>query len=351
MNGGPTRTVLVVDDDLALLALLERGLPVHLASYRVAAAVHGADAVAYLRSDAVDVLVTDVTMPVMDGFELLAYVRRHHPNLPVVVLSTMAPDGIREALPAGGIPRIVRKPSSLAAIAKAVTEARAETLRGRMTGVELAPLLRLLQIERKSCSLLVRSGTSKGRLHFRSGALIDAYSFELDTDGDAAARHLLGLEGVTVDFERSLRDHRNLIEMPLEALLLDAARQRDEARQRERTGTGEPQKPRDETAAEPGAGVHAAVPGALPVDAALARLELALRDLRARQVSTTGVLESTAPWFERAAATLEATAGGAWGVGGDEAGVARAWREVAATAERLLRAAEALAGVPGERRA
>ena len=232
------RTVLVVDDDPAVRRLLREGLPMHLEGTTVATAVHGGDAIQHLCKHPVSVIVTDVSMPIMDGFTLLAYVRKHHPNLPVVVLSTMAAEAVMEGAPQLGMLRILRKPASPSQVAEAVRSAHAESASGRMTAVPLAALLHLIQIERKSCSLLVRSGERKGRLHFLSGELVNAYSFELGTDGEAAARQVLGWHTVTVDFERSLHNHQRLIHTPLQALLLEVATAQDE---RERLAArGEP---------------------------------------------------------------------------------------------------------------
>ena len=364
MISGP-RTVLVVDDDQAVRALLETGLPLHLDGYSVATAVHGADAVRYLRNHPVDVLVTDVNMPVMDGFELLAYVRNHHPNLPVVVLSVVAPEVVEEGSPSLGLLRIVPKPSSVAEIAKVVLKARADVVKGRMSGVPLATLLQLMRLERKSCSLLVRSGPRKGRLHFLSGELVNAYSFELDTDGEDAARHLLGWDTVSIDFERSLHNHRRRIDTPLETLLLEVAARRDEeaARREASHGTSTPAPTDlgsdvDLTAPDPVSNPSgtAAAPAREPhvhdvndreepsrVDGALTALHAALTGLRTRSASTGQALDAAAPLVEDAGVALDTALSKPVAAHLDDARVARAWREVATVAERLARAAEALA--------
>ena len=160
---------------------------------------------------------------------------------------------------------------------------------GLVAGVvaPLAPLLHLLQLERSTCSLLVRSGARKGRLHFRAGELVNAYAFELDVDGEAAARHLLAWERATIDFERSLHNHVRGIHTPLAELLLDVAREQDE-RERDRTAAHAPD--RAETA-----------PAVPDLDAALGRLSSALGGLRARGGSLTDRLADARTAAEDAA--------------------------------------------------
>jgi two-component system chemotaxis sensor kinase CheA len=85
---GPPR-VLVVDDAVTTRAM-ERGL-LELAGYRVEVAVDGVEAWTALKSDAFDLVVSDVDMPRMDGFELTARIRADAglADLPVVLVSAL----------------------------------------------------------------------------------------------------------------------------------------------------------------------------------------------------------------------------------------------------------------------
>ncbi|RMD81794.1 MAG: hybrid sensor histidine kinase/response regulator [Candidatus Dadabacteria bacterium] len=79
------RTILVVDDDPNVCASMadiignEGG--------RVITASCGTDALRYLRDHRVDLVVSDVVMPDMDGYELFQEVRRLHADLPVVLMT------------------------------------------------------------------------------------------------------------------------------------------------------------------------------------------------------------------------------------------------------------------------
>ncbi len=79
------------------------------------------------------------------------------------------------------------------------------------------------------------------------------------------------------------------------------------------------------------------------VDRALTGLHVALTDLRARSASTGRALNEAAPLFEETEEALRAALSRQAPTHLDDARVARAWREVAAVAERLARAAKALA--------
>lgn len=83
-----TVRVLVVDDSEITRDLVASIL--RAGGYDVAEAVNGREALRSIEAHAPDVVVTDLEMPVMDGFELLVSIRQHQTvrGLPVIVFST-----------------------------------------------------------------------------------------------------------------------------------------------------------------------------------------------------------------------------------------------------------------------
>ena len=77
--------LLVVDDDPDVRDSLERALRV--AGYAVTTAVHGADALDQLARAPVDLIVLDVLMPIVDGFDACRRLRERGNATPVLVLT------------------------------------------------------------------------------------------------------------------------------------------------------------------------------------------------------------------------------------------------------------------------
>ncbi|MCB0475305.1 MAG: sigma-54-dependent Fis family transcriptional regulator [Flavobacteriaceae bacterium] len=77
--------ILIVDDDVNILELLQR----HLQSwhYHVFKAISVKEAVSILRDTQIDLLITDLKMPEVDGFELIKFVSEHYPKLPKLVVT------------------------------------------------------------------------------------------------------------------------------------------------------------------------------------------------------------------------------------------------------------------------
>lgn len=86
------RTVLVVDDNPDCVQLVNCMLSTE--GYRVLSATSGADAIALLEHESPDILLLDVMMPGMTGFELLTAVRESakHYALPVIMLTASTND-------------------------------------------------------------------------------------------------------------------------------------------------------------------------------------------------------------------------------------------------------------------
>ena len=105
--------ILIVDDepgiaDALAMVLSDEGHTVRTAS-------HGAEAAALLSREPVDLVVSDVMMPMVDGVTLVRQLRGRGDNTPVVLMSA-APHRVRE-LP--GV-RLVSKPFDLDAILEVV---------------------------------------------------------------------------------------------------------------------------------------------------------------------------------------------------------------------------------------
>jgi two-component system, response regulator FlrC len=80
-----TYDILVVEDDLALSEALCDTLDIE--GYRVASAHNGTEALSKLAKFSFRLVVSDVQMPVMDGFELLHNIQLNYPDVPVLLMT------------------------------------------------------------------------------------------------------------------------------------------------------------------------------------------------------------------------------------------------------------------------
>lgn len=85
MSNFSTATILFVDDDPAMREVV--ALILNEEGYDVSTASDGLDALAQLRSLTPDLIISDLHMPRMSGFEFLSVVRRRFPAVPVIAIS------------------------------------------------------------------------------------------------------------------------------------------------------------------------------------------------------------------------------------------------------------------------
>jgi DNA-binding NtrC family response regulator len=116
-----TRTVLIVDDDPQMLRLLRAMLgPQHV---KVLSAPLPSDALRICGEETVDVLISDISMPQMDGNKLAERVFKLNPRVTVLLIS-----GAVDKAPAvkGGRVRFLKKPFFPAELVKLLREMLAD---------------------------------------------------------------------------------------------------------------------------------------------------------------------------------------------------------------------------------
>lgn len=80
-----TPSILVVDDDANVRKLFARVLT--KAGYSVQEVSDGVEAKAAIQNITFDLMILDLSMPEMDGFEVLKFARARMPNLKIIVVS------------------------------------------------------------------------------------------------------------------------------------------------------------------------------------------------------------------------------------------------------------------------
>jgi two-component system, chemotaxis family, sensor kinase CheA len=117
--------VLIVDDSVTTRSLISSVL--ERASFKTLMAFDGADALRLLEQEHVDLVISDIEMPALDGFNLLERIRSHpkHARLPVILMSSLDDaDSRARGAAAGASAYVVKRqfdPSSLIAMATSFT--------------------------------------------------------------------------------------------------------------------------------------------------------------------------------------------------------------------------------------
>jgi two-component system response regulator YesN len=100
--------ILVVDDNPSMAKTLADIMSIK--GFEVHAAYSGLEALAILQSQPVDILLTDVVMPDMNGVELYRAARKKFPKLTTILMTAYAADDIIHQGLAEGIKTVLTKP-------------------------------------------------------------------------------------------------------------------------------------------------------------------------------------------------------------------------------------------------
>jgi CheY-like chemotaxis protein len=215
----PTKTLLVVEDDRSTLSLYRAGLK-GLSGFKILMAENGGQALEILRHEPVHVLVTDLNMPVMDGFNLIAKASRFYPQVPIIVMTGLDENQhLNTPLQLGAI-RILTKPPRLTLLMDAIRTAAAFEPAGMIRGIGLNSILQLLNWEKKACTLTINSEAGMGLLYLKNGEVVHAaYKAE---EGLPAAYQILTWDRPDIEFVDTCRVQPT-IDLPLTELLMNAA--------------------------------------------------------------------------------------------------------------------------------
>jgi CheY-like chemotaxis protein len=229
------KRILFVDDDEDFLKMIsELFSPMGGGAWQIHTAQSHAQALEMLKRERMDLVVLDIGMPVMDGFQFLRLLGRAHPSQQVVMLTGHATEEHRKTSQENGALLLLEKPlkgeefEALFAALNAVAGSGSQTgFRGMMRQVGLQEVLQMECLGKKSSILEIFSDRGGGRIYICDGAIVHADAGGIE--GEAALYGLLGLTNGDFNLQVFKEPPRRTIEGPWEFLLMEAARLVDEA--------------------------------------------------------------------------------------------------------------------------
>ena len=118
--------VLIVDDELNMRKVL--GVLLEQAGFTVSKAEHGEEAMRMVRVRDPDVVLSDLSMPVMDGLAFLEWLRSEtHRTLPALVLSSTKRSSVAQEVKSSGATEFISKPVSLPELRSCVSRLLSES--------------------------------------------------------------------------------------------------------------------------------------------------------------------------------------------------------------------------------
>ena len=224
------KSVLIVDDDRILRHLIKKKFQAHSDLFTTLLAADGQEAVQILKENAVSIVVTDLHMPQMDGFSLLALMSEKYPDIPVIVLTAYSTPQSKKRVLATGAAAFIEKPFVVEDLAASIISSlEKESEGGTLQTVSIDMFLQLIEMEQKTCTIRVmnKETEKKGVLFFKGGELLDARI--RDMHGKKAAYEIFSWDSPSLSIQDTCVLNERVIKADLQAVLFDAMRLKDEA--------------------------------------------------------------------------------------------------------------------------
>ncbi len=224
------RKVLIVDDDRILRNLIQKKCKKYEKIFMPLLAGDGNEALETLKAHSVSLVVTDLQMPNMDGFALIAHLSKTYPDIPVIVLTGfIAPEWKKKRLKefAAGY---IEKPFVVEELVETIKNyIEKESEGGLLHSIPLEMFVQLIELDSRTCTIRVADSASgkEGGLFFRDGMLLDARIGEMH--GTQAAYDIFAWENVVIFLQDSCTVQEQTVDEDLAGIILEAMRLKDEA--------------------------------------------------------------------------------------------------------------------------
>jgi CheY-like chemotaxis protein len=244
--------LLFVDDNGDFLAMIQDFFAtLGEKIWQIHCATSADQALEMLKTRKVDLVISDINMPMLDGIQFLHILNRRHPDLKKAVITSNATEEKRSACLAEGAELFIEKPRSpeglrsiFIMLEELITWTPREGFQGVLRRVGLQDVIQMECLGRNSSILEIHNQQLRGRVYIEDGRIIHAQAGNVA--GEGAFYQLLSLPSGEFQLHPFEMPPQRSIDGQWEFLLMEAARVRDEtmAAQAAASGPVSPPEPK-----------------------------------------------------------------------------------------------------------
>jgi len=213
------KSILIVDDDRILRQVIVRAIEKASDQVRLIEAADGQEAIDILDSETIDLVITDIHMPNVNGLMLLAYMNAFFSDMPCFVMTSYGTSRLKSKLP-HDLMKFYHKPLDAADLAKAAMSVlESEPSVDIAQTFSLANFLDMIVLEGLTCTVTVEADEMEPcHLFIDDGILLNAVMGE--RRGEEVAAETIARTDVNFSMERGCPESiQNQINRPLEELI------------------------------------------------------------------------------------------------------------------------------------
>ena len=193
------KKVLIAEDSKTLNTALKQGLKPYEKEFEVIFVENGLDAMNILGEQFIDLVVTDIHMPMIDGLVLLAYMLENCPKTACIIMSAYGDDTLKAEV-RDSILCFLDKPVDPNKLAKLIHDTLTDKSgKRRVKNVSMPDFLQMIMMGKKTCVLQLKSNEgAHGVFYFNAGEPFQIVCGKLK--GEEAFKEMLNWTAAEVKF-------------------------------------------------------------------------------------------------------------------------------------------------------
>jgi len=170
------KKVLIVDDEETLTWSMAKSLAKDKDKYEVIIANTGKEALEHLEKKKIDLVISDIRMPDINGLDLLVKIKKQYPKTKVIIMTAYGSSDIQREANQRGSLHYVEKPFEISDIRKIIIDliGRKKGFQGKVYGLQLADLIQMNCLSRLTTALIITRDGEKGVIYLSEGEVIHA---------------------------------------------------------------------------------------------------------------------------------------------------------------------------------
>ncbi len=170
------KKVLIVDDEETLTWSMAKSLSKDKDKYEVMIANNGREALGLLKKDKIDLVISDIRMPDINGLDLLVRIKMEHPQTKVIIMTAYGSTDVQKEANRRGSLFYIEKPFEINDIRKIIIDliGKKKGFQGKVFDVQLTDIIQMNCLGRLTTALVITRNGEKGVIYFNEGEIIHA---------------------------------------------------------------------------------------------------------------------------------------------------------------------------------
>ena len=170
------KKVLIVDDEETLTWSMAKSLSKDKDKYEVMIANNGREALQLLKTSRIDLVISDIRMPDINGLDLLVMIKKEYPETKVIIMTAYGSSDVQKEANQRGSLFYIEKPFEISDIRKIIIDliGKKRGFQGKVMGLQLTDIIQMNCLSRLTTALIVTRDGEKGVIYFNEGEVVHA---------------------------------------------------------------------------------------------------------------------------------------------------------------------------------